>query len=396
MPRYPFTPEVLDAMPEELEELFRGLELRLLRDIAERLTKAGQLNEVTIADIRALRSHGISIDEIKKAISATTKISEKKLDALLDDVVAQNKQYYGQVMDVANITAPQTLVDVADIDAISRQTLGAFRNITQSMGFVVDAGRTLLPPAKAYQWALDSAVLQMQSGAISYSQAIANATRQLADSGLKVVEYESGRQDQVDVAVRRAVLTAEAQISDKYTEQSAEYLGTRYYEISAHAGARDVDGVNGWENHKAWQGKVYYASKHGERDPLGKYPDLVERTGLGYVDGLEGVNCRHRRYPWIEGVSERTYTDEELENIDKPPFEYEGKKYTTYEATQKQRQIENAIRHWKRREAAATNEADTLTAKSRIAILQRKYEDFSKKAGLRMQKERMNAYFPTK
>lgn len=48
----------------------------------------------------------------------------------------------------------------------------------------------------------------------------------------------------------------------------------------------------------------------GEPDPLGKYPDLHDATGYGEVDGAEGANCRHWRNVWIEGVSERTYTDE--------------------------------------------------------------------------------------
>ena len=57
MPRYPFTPEVLDSMPEPLAKLFRGLEDTLLIEICKRLKKAGELNEVTVEAIRALRSH---------------------------------------------------------------------------------------------------------------------------------------------------------------------------------------------------------------------------------------------------------------------------------------------------------------------------------------------------
>mgnify|MGYP006922490201 CR=1 FL=1 len=33
MPNYPFQPEILDALPEELAELFRALELKLLEEI---------------------------------------------------------------------------------------------------------------------------------------------------------------------------------------------------------------------------------------------------------------------------------------------------------------------------------------------------------------------------
>lgn len=255
--KYPFSPATLDAMPEELAELFRGLEITLLADIAARLKATEELTETAVQDIRVLRSHGIDFEDIKKAIKKTTGLSEKQLNALLDDVVARNQAYYTELIDIAKVTAPATLVSAIEIDAIRRQTMDTLRNITQSMGFLVDAGRTMLEPAQAYQWALDNAVIQMKSGAISYGQAIANATRELADSGLKVVDYESGRHDQVDVAVRRAVLTGAGQISEKYAIQSMEYFGTDLVEVSAHAGARDVDGPNGWEAHTKWQGRCY-------------------------------------------------------------------------------------------------------------------------------------------
>lgn len=104
MPRYPFSPELLDALPEELAELFRGLELKLLEEICSRLKVSGNLNEVTIQDIRALRSHGIDLDEIKRAIEEATQIGMKKLNALFDDVVERNQKYYAEEVDLANVT----------------------------------------------------------------------------------------------------------------------------------------------------------------------------------------------------------------------------------------------------------------------------------------------------
>lgn len=85
MPHYPFDPSTLDALPEELAELYRALEDILLDEICSRLKLADQLNEVTVQDIRTLRSHGIDLKEIEKAIHKTTGISEKKLKELLDD-----------------------------------------------------------------------------------------------------------------------------------------------------------------------------------------------------------------------------------------------------------------------------------------------------------------------
>ena len=402
MTKYPFTPELLDALPEELAELFRGLEITLLEEICSRLKLSGKLNEVTVQDIRALRSNGIDLKDIEKAIRETTGISQKKLEQLLDDVVERNQSYYTDLIDIAAVTKPETLVSERGIEAIRQQTQDAFTNLTQSMGFLVDNGRTMLSPAKAYQWALDSAEMQIQSGAISYNQAIKSAVKQLADAGACViydkagnpiknmVGYESGHKDQLDVAVRRAVMTGVSQLCAKYTEQSAEYLNTPYFEVSAHAGARDVPGPSPWSSHKEWQGKVY-SIRSGDI-----YPNIYEVCGLGEVDGLEGANCRHRRFPWVDGVSERTYTDEQLASIDPPPFEFEGKKYTMYEATQKQRQIERTIRKLKREQAAfkaagMTEEEQAVSVA--ILRLKKKYTEFSKQAGLPEQKERMKVLY---
>ena len=389
--KYPFQPEILDALPEELAELYRALEDTLLDEICSRLKLADQLNEVTVQDIRALRSHGIDLKDIKKAVRKTTGISETKLNKLLDDVVERNQKYYTELIDLAHITQPETLVSVEDTWAIYEQTKQTLRNITRSMGFLGDAGRTMLPPAKAYQWALDNATMQIQSGAISYNQAIKTAVKQLADSGLKVVDYESGHRDQIDVAARRAVMTGVNQICAKYTEQSAQYLETPYFEVSAHAGARDKPGSSPWSSHKDWQGKVY--SIHAGDI----YPSIYEVCGLGAVDGLEGANCRHKRSVWVEGVSERSYTDKQLEHIDDGlGCTFEGKTYTAYEATQMQRRVERTIRKLKREKAAykaAGLTEDERAVNIRLRRLNAKYKAFSEAAGLPEQWERTKVQY---
>lgn len=386
---YPFSPALLDALPEELAELFRALEITLLEEIGSRLKAADELNEVTVQDIQALRSHGIDLKSIEEAISKTAGIGKQKLNSLLNDVVERNQKYYTEVIDLAHVTQPETLVDAATVDAINRQTHDTFRNLTASMGFLV--GKTMLKPARAYQWALDNAEMQIQSGAISYNQAIANAVRQLAESGIKVVDYESGHRDFIDVAARRAVMTGVNQICAKYTEQAAEYLDTLYFEVSAHAGARDKPGPSPWSSHKDWQGKVY-SIRAGDI-----YPSIYEVCGLGAVDGLEGANCRHRRNVWVEGVSERTYTEEQLEHIDDGlGCTFEGRTYTAYEATQEQRKVERTIRKLKREKAAyraAGLREEEQAVNIRLRRLNAKYKAFSAAAGLPEQRERMKVLY---
>lgn len=387
--KYPFQPEILDALPEELADLYRALENTLLDEICSRLVIADQLNEVTVQDIKVLRSHGIDLKSIEESISKTTGVSKQKLNSLLNDVVARNQKYYTEVIDLAHVTQPETLVDASTVDAIKQQTHDAFHNLTASMGFLV--GNTMLKPARAYQWALDNAEMQIQSGAISYNQAIANAVRQLAENGIKVVDYESGHRDSIDVAARRAVMTGVNQICAKYTEQAAEYLDTPYFEVSAHAGARDIPGKSPWSSHKAWQGRCYSIRSNDI------YPSIYDVCGLGAVDGLEGANCRHRRNVWVEGVSERTYTDEQLAHIDDDlGCTFDGKTYTAYEATQMQRRVERQIIKQKRFATAykASGQTDEYrAAKAKLTRLNAKYKAFSEAAKLPLQWERTKVLY---
>lgn len=394
MPRYPFTPELLDALPEELAELYRNLEDTLLNEICSRLNLADQLNEVTVQGIRALRSHGISLKDIENAIQKTTNIGQDDLNKLFDDVVDRNQKYYSRMVDLAGVTAPQTLVSASDVDAIRRQTLDTFKNLTSSMAFLVDNGRTMLAPARAYQWALDNAVLQIQSGAISYNQSIKSAVKQLADSGIKVATYESGHRDQIDVAVRRAIMTGVNQLCQQYSEQSINYLETDLVEVSAHIGARNT-GV-GPANHESWQGKIYRWSAKPKQSS-GRYPDFIASTGYGTGPGLGGWNCRHHFYPFVEDVMEPTYSSSDLNAMKgkKREISFDGKQYDGYTSTQKQRQIERTIRKLKREQTAykaAGLVEDERAVAVRIRRLNAEYKAFSEAAGLPMQRERINVY----
>ena len=383
--KFPITPEYLDAAPQPIIDAVHGLENDILREICSRFRLTGELNEVAVNDIRILRSIGLDMDDIERCIAENTKSTIPQVEAALDRVVDMSRRYYDSLADKASITMPAHLVSAVDIAIIKAQTLDGYRNITRSLGFAVQSGsvRTFQPIAKAYQAALDKAELKVYSGSFTVQQAMEDAVRELADSGISIVDYASGHRDHADVAARRAIMTGLNQVTAKYSEAAAEVLETDLYEVTAHRGARDKGA--GWKNHKNWQGKVYSTRSDS------KYPNIYTVCGLGAVDGLEGANCRHRKYAFLEGVSERAYTDKELQEIDTPPITYEGRRYTAYEATQKQREIERTLRKLERRRigynAAGMVEREQET-KARITRLQRKYRAFSKAAKLPEQWER--------
>lgn len=378
-----FTPTEIEALPSAMEQLYRSLQLNIMSDLTERLKANGE--EITSAadwQINRLYELGVSKDEIDSLIQSTLDVSDDEIDRIYDEVVksgyARNEELYTskgkEYIPYAENKQLQQLVK-----AVKNQTKSEYRNITGSLGFAVkNADNTLsfTPLADFYQRTLDNGLMQIASGAVDYSTALKKAVKVMTDSGLRTVDYASGWSNRVDVAARRALMTGFNQVVAKVNEDNAEQLGTEYFEVSYHRGARPT--------HQVWQGRVY--SKK----------ELETVCGLGTVTGLCGANCYHSYSPFIKGIDTPTYSEEELDRMNEDenaPKEYNGKEYTAYEAQQKQRQLETAMRADRQKIELLTQggaDYDTITgAKVRYFQRQDEYVKFSKAMGLPEQWERV-------
>lgn len=391
---YPFSGEYLANLPEPLMEIYRQLEDDIFKYICGQFRATGDANEKAIELIRQLQRGGLPLKEIEKRIRKALNLSEAEFNRIFDGAIERNRAYYGDTLDKVGLlaTPARTAALTAQEAAIYAQTLGELRNITRSLGFAVPGlGGTVIPGTiqETYTRILDVAAVKVQSGATGYQGAIREAIDSLARSGLQWIDYPTGWHNRIEVSARRAVMTGVGQLCDKYSEALKEDIGTDFVEVSAHRGARDK-GV-GFECHLQWQGKCYHVGGAVDYDGV-HYPDFVSTCGYGDIRGINGANCRHKWWPYVPGVMERSYTDEELANIDPPPFEFEGKKYSAYDATQMQRQIETAMRAQKRKmdgyEAAGDTEAYTA-AKAKYNALSAKYKAFSKAAQLPEQRQRL-------
>ena len=124
--------------------------------------------------------------------------------------------------------------------------------------------------------------------------------------------------------------------------------------------------------------------------------EFVSVCGLGDVTGLCGANCYHDYLPFIPGISVRTYTDEQLQEMideENTPKEYYGKQYTTYEALQEQRRREREIRATRQQvrllQEGGADEKAIILKKSRYQGQMQNHVDFSRKMGLPEQKQRI-------
>lgn len=271
---------------------------------------------------------------------------------------------------------------------MKEQTKGEFKNITQSLGFAVkkaDGTREFLPLSKGYQKILDNAAAGMLSGVYDYNTVIKRAVKEMTESGLRTVDYYTEQDDgstkihtnRAEVAARRALMTGFNQVVAKITEENAEQLGTDHFEVTYHRGARPT--------HQPWQGRVYTKD------------ELVTVCGYGDVAGLKGANCYHDFHPFFPGISKRLYTDEQLDKWnaeENTPKKYGDKEYTVYEALQRQRRIETALRKKREEisllEKGGANEDDILAAKAKYHALSSEYAEFSKAMNLPQQRERIS------
>lgn len=374
--------EYKEKLSRQIEKNYSDLEMRIMEDIVRRIKKAGEITSTADWQINRLRILGNSSEDIEKMLKETLDASYPQMFELYDKVIdweyVRSKEIYEQInaeyIPYEDNTELQQIVE-----SLTRQTRDELQNITQSLGFYLDYGgnkKVLTPLAEVYQRYLDSASMDIVSGAFDYNSVLRRVVGQLTNSGLRKIDYASGWTNRVDVAARRAVMTGITQLTGEISDMNAEKLGTEYFEVAWHAGARPT--------HAVWQGRVWSKEQ------------LVTVCGLGTVTGLEGANCSHERYPFIPGISERNWTDEWLErknHEENTPKEFHGKQYTVYEAKQRQRKMETAMRaqrekvHLLRKGGADKEEITAARAKYQGQL--NEYAKFSKKMGLKEERERI-------
>lgn len=375
------TPDELEEIPAAIERLFYDQQVRVMEDVVRRIHKTGRITSTADYQIGKMAQQGKSTEWIESEIKRLGNLTDAEVRSLYDKVVqadyVRKRGLYEQVN--ANYTPYEdNKVMQKWVHALIDQTQGELKNISRSMGFSVPTGNgktAFTPLADYYQRYIDRACMDIMTGAFDYNTVLRRVAKEMADSGLEYVSYASGHVDRATVAARRAVMTGVNQLSGQINMRLADELRTNYFEVSWHSGARPEH----W-----WGGQVF--SKE----------DLVDVCGYGEVTGLLGANCRHSFMPFVPGVSTRTYTDEQLAEMNAKEREtktYNGKEYNAYSATQRQRELE---RRMQKQRANIVNLKKGEGSKEDIAAAQAKYlktlyqyRDFSKQMGLSPQMERV-------
>lgn len=360
------------------------LEEEIQKDIVRRVQKTGKITSTADWQIQRYMVLGHSTEDVEKiireAVGGDWADTFKLYDEVIEQEYVRNKAVYEQVN--AHFVPYEQNYELQQItNALIQQSNDELYNISKSLGFMVDMGngrKVFTPLSEIYNGYLDNAITMMVSGAFDYNTLIRKVVGEMTASGLRTIDYASGHSNRVDVAVRRALLTGMGQLTGRISDMNGQRLGTNKFEVDWHHGARP--------DHKKWQGRVWTRQQ------------LVEVCGLGTGAGLLGWNCRHTYYPFIEGISVRNYSDDWLEEMDRREEQkvfYRGREYNAYEATQKQRQMETAMRA-QREKAMLLKEGcaapdDILNARCKYQAMLDEYKEFSRKFNLPEQRERIYA-----
>lgn len=372
----------LEKIPLKVEQIFSDLEIRIMSDIVRRIKENGFSSASADWQITRLRQLGKAEDDIKQWIQEAMNASSEEIEYIFSDEVY--KQYTGndrayKASDAKQIPFEENSSLQSLIDATKRQIANENKNLANSMGFAIKnpSGKVVHTSLlDYYRSTMDNAVLDIQSGAFSYQTVLERTINQMTASGVRKIDYNSGRSVRVESAIRTAVMAGFRQVQGKINEQLAADLRTDYYEVTYHIGARP--------SHQLWQGRIWSMQQ------------LRDVCGLGTVAGLHGANCYHDYAPFVPGVDVRTYTDDQLDHMmanENAPKEYLGKEYTTYEALQQQRYMERTIRKYRQDikllQDGGGSEDSVMMKRARYQGKLQSYEDFSKKMGLPMKKQRI-------
>lgn len=319
------SPSEYDHLTDQISALYARLDQSIVEDMVRRMVRTGMVTESTKQQAERLQQAGLLYEDVIGEVARYSDASQAQVRTLFEDAGVQSIRNDNRYYQAAGLEGIVKMSDAAlqTLNAGYVKCLGNLQNLTRT---------TALTSQQAYLDACDLAYMQVSTGTMDYQTAIRRAVQKAAEDGSMVL-YPSGHRDQLDVAIRRSVLTGFGQTARQLSLINAGDMGCDLMEITAHAGARP--------SHAEWQGKI--VSLSGRKGYLS--PSDI---GYGTGDGFGGWNCRHDWYPFFEGISQRAYTEERLEELNKRHIDIGGKLYTDYEVSQMQRALERDIRKQKR------------------------------------------------
>lgn len=319
------TPEQWKQIEKQAEKIYSDLELRIIKEIVERIASVGYANTVVLNDIIIAQEMGILYSDIIKIVGEYTDKSYEEIKGIFENAGYKSLEYDDKTYKLAGLNPIPLKQSTSMWQLLEAAALNTNYNLSNLVKTTANSAQT------QFYNTMNRAYMEVSTGVKSYSQAILDSVKQLSKEGVHIT-YPSGQCRSIESAVRMNIVTSVNQTCGKLQEMRADELGWDLMEITAHGGARP--------SHAEWQGKI--VSRSGQKGYL-SLADIEYGSPLGF----KGINCRHDWRPYYKG-STRTYTNKELKDMKNATVKYNGKEIPKYKAEQMQRAMERQIRQDKK------------------------------------------------
>ena len=368
----------LNSLPDPIAKNMEALNQYVVERICKRIEKIGKLTVQDAAKLySAIEFAGADLQAIQKELERITGLNAKALESMFEDVAAENVDFANTYYKARGM---ETLKDYTEnaalrsfVEAAKRTAADGVTNLSSTTMIGFKSGKRVLPLREYYIQTIDKAITFAQTGTVDYYTAMRSTVKEMASGGLRRVTFDSGYSRRLDSQVRMNLLDGVRKLNMAMLEQTGKEFGADGVEISAHALCAP--------DHQRIQGKQYSLAE-------------FERLNRSLERPIGELNCHHFTTPIVLGVSKPVYSASELREINKrsnAKVSYGGKTYTRYEASQRQRQMETAIRYAKDERDACVAAGDKLgatQARKKSAMLTAEYKRFSDAAGLTKRMER--------
>lgn len=366
-------------IPQAIARRIQDANTRALEKMGKDIARIGGLNNYRDAQLIAVKMTGESVAEITRELSKASGMTATDIERLYDDAARYDYEFAEQFyFDREQIPYKQNEALQRTVKALTKAAQDNCYNLSHSYAFALrdpDGRIRYTSLAAGYKEAIDKAVTAVKLGTTDYKTEMRRILKQYADSGIRVIDWESGYSQRIDTAVRRNIMDGLRQVKNETQKIIGREFGADGYEISAH--------VNPAPDHADIQGRQF---------SFAEFQELNE----GLERKIGTLNCYHTIRAIILGISRPVYSEEELQEFKRKSNELidiDGKKYTRYECTQLQRKIETKIRKLKDRKHimnAAKDEVGIRECNRKTKALRIKYDEITQKAGLNEHYNRMS------
>lgn len=388
---------LIDKLVERLVDRIEEANTYTLKKIGESIKKIGTLSPSKAQELGQILKYGGNFDKIIERLSKITELNVNDIYEIFEEVAKSDYQFAKQFYDykgVKYIPYEENIALQNQVKALARITANEYVNFSNTLAFTkrVNGKVVYTDLARTYQETLDKTILSIAQGKSTFDEQMYSTIKELGSSGLKTVDYASGRSVRLDSSVRQHMKGALRNLHNETQAIFGEEFGSDGVEISVH--------LNPAPDHAEVQGRQF--SKE-EFEKFQNDQDAVDYTGKLFAKEHDGkdrrsiseYNCYHYTFDIVLGVSKPEYSEEELQKIiddNNKGFELDGKHYTNYEGTQLQRKLETEIRKQKDIQImakASGNKELVQESQQKITQLTHKYKELSDVSGLPTKMERM-------